>query len=660
MQKRFIGGIGFILCILGGDTSGFGLELPAPRGELRIVDANPLNWISMALNVFDRLIELDADGNRVPGLATEWRWLDDRTLEVKLRQGVKFQNGEDFDAEVVKLNWGAYTHLRQPHMAGEFLNFKPGSRLEIVDSHTVRFHFPEPDGAALVKLSILHIASRQFLADHGWGEKQWGVASSAGPWGSGPYRLVDGFSTPQGRSERIILEASTDYSDRKRLPRLQRIVFDKTLSQKKAMELVKTSEGLVDLVSEPRPVETLRMSQSSFAQVVKKRGALMTVFGQFNMLKAGSPWRDVRLRQAINLAVDREELLRDIKGQGVIIPALAPEGAFGYDPALTPYAFDPDKARHLLGEAGYPDGLVSALIAPEALQTQAISISMMLEQAGFTVDLQVLDTITFQRKTRLSDVDHPPEQQTWDIALQSALDYLNFPPFLLYHYFALDGPYDWVSEQPALQQLYAQVLHAVDGEQQQGVIRQMERHTHDQAYFLFLYNPIQLYTVNKAVAFVPHATTLLTLAETSVTDEHWSVRKAAPQSAPSETQPPQADPNNAEQVALGQRVYISFCSGCHGANLEGQPDWQKRLPMGNFPAPPHDGTGHTWHHADQWLFDIVKFGGLRFAPPRYRSAMPAYKDMLTDEEIWAVLAFIKSRWPATIRARQEQENWRER
>ena len=118
----------------------------------------------------------------------------------------------------------------------------------------------------------------------------------------------------------------------------------------------------------------------------------------------------------------------------------------------------------------------------------------------------------------------------------------------------------------------------------------------------------------------------------------------------------QADPDNAEQVALGQQVYASFCAGCHGANLEGQPDWKKRLPMGNFPAPPHDETGHTWHHADQWLFEIVKYGGRHHAPPRYRSAMPAYQDMLSDAEIWAVLAFIKSHWSAAIRAQQGQQN----
>ena len=89
-------------------------------GELRIVDKNPLNWVSIVYNVFEHLMELDKDGTLVPRLATGWRWLDDRTLEVTLRQGVTFHNGEVFDAEIVKLNWEENTRLRQPCRPGHF------------------------------------------------------------------------------------------------------------------------------------------------------------------------------------------------------------------------------------------------------------------------------------------------------------------------------------------------------------------------------------------------------------------------------------------------------------------------------------------------------------------------------------------------------------
>lgn len=322
-----------------------------------------------------------------------------------------------------------------------------------------------------------------------------------------------------------MLEAHLDYWDKTRQPRLRRIIFDNTVDAKEAVELVKTGEGRVDLVTELSPLETLQVAESLFAKVVKNRGALITVFGFFNMRKVGSPWHDIRLRQAVNMAINREDFIRyATKGNGVIIPALIPAQGFGYDPTLAPYPFDPVKVRHLLREAGQPNGLALTLIAPEELAVQATVTSKMIEQAGFTVELQLLDVAAYNRQTFLSELDKPPEQQTWDIALATWLDILNFPVFEVYHHYALDGFYDWLTAPPELRQLHEQVLATVDREQQQALVRQMERHTRDRAYFLFLYNPIQLYAVNKAVEFVPYVNALKFI-ETTVTEQHWSVRK---------------------------------------------------------------------------------------------------------------------------------------
>ena len=108
-----------------------------------------------------------------------------------------------------------------------------------------------------------------------------------------------------------------------------------------------------------------------------------------------------------------------------------------------------------------------------------------------------------------------------------------------------------------------------------------------------------------------------------------------------------ADPGDAARVALGERVYAQHCASCHGATLEGQPNWRSRMPNGRLPAPPHDETGHTWHHADGVLFGITKNGLVPpNAPAGYASDMPAFAGQLSDDEIWAVLAFIKSRWTA--------------
>jgi ABC-type transport system substrate-binding protein len=173
MYTRIVRSLVLVLVAFGWGDRSLGQEVAAPRGELRIVDTDPLNFVWISFNIFDHLVEIDKDGKLVPRLATAWRWLDDRTIEMTLRQGVKFHNGEVFDAAIVKLNWEENLRLRQPHRSGDYWNFKPGSRLEIIDPYTVRFVFPEPDGGAMARLVIMHMANRQFHNELGWGEKSW-------------------------------------------------------------------------------------------------------------------------------------------------------------------------------------------------------------------------------------------------------------------------------------------------------------------------------------------------------------------------------------------------------------------------------------------------------------------------------------------------------
>lgn len=113
---------------------------------------------------------------------------------------------------------------------------------------------------------------------------------------------------------------------------------------------------------------------------------------------------------------------------------------------------------------------------------------------------------------------------------------------------------------------------------------------------------------------------------------------------------PTADP---EQLALGQQIYTLNCAACHGANLEGQENWQTQNEDGSFRAPPHDEEGHTWHHSDRILIEAIVEGGARL-PDNIggTSNMPAFGEILTAEEISAVLAFIKSSWPDDIRLAQ--------
>ena len=113
---------------------------------------------------------------------------------------------------------------------------------------------------------------------------------------------------------------------------------------------------------------------------------------------------------------------------------------------------------------------------------------------------------------------------------------------------------------------------------------------------------------------------------------------------------------DAQAVALGERLYSETCAACHGANLEGEPNWRQPDEDGYLPAPPHDATGHTWHHPDKQLFAITKHGTAALVGGGYKTRMSGFGDQLSDEEILAVLAYIKSTWPARIIARHDQLN----
>lgn len=104
MRKLAVGSMVLVFVALGWGHRSVGEPVTTPRGELRVVDKDPFNWISIAFNVMEHLMELDKDGTLVPRLATGWHWRDDRTLDVTLRQGVTFHNGEVFNADIVKLN----------------------------------------------------------------------------------------------------------------------------------------------------------------------------------------------------------------------------------------------------------------------------------------------------------------------------------------------------------------------------------------------------------------------------------------------------------------------------------------------------------------------------------------------------------------------------
>jgi ABC-type transport system substrate-binding protein len=157
-----------------------GERLRTPVGTLHVVDPSPLNWLFITWNTMEEPIRVDEQGQVVPALATDARWIAESTLELDLREGVRFQDGEPFDAAVFQQAFEETQRWAAPHPPGTWLNFHPDSTCEIVGDHRVQVRFPEPDGLALGKMRGFHIPSPAFWREVGFGYAKEG--SGEGHW----------------------------------------------------------------------------------------------------------------------------------------------------------------------------------------------------------------------------------------------------------------------------------------------------------------------------------------------------------------------------------------------------------------------------------------------------------------------------------------------
>jgi ABC-type transport system substrate-binding protein len=152
----------------------------AAAGTLHVVDPSPLNWLFITWNTMEEPIRVDEDGHVVHALAEDHRQVDERTLEMKVRQGVRFQDGEPLTAHDVKRNFDEMQRWAAPHPPGTWLNFPPETVCECPDDYTIRWTFPEPDGIAVGKMRGFHIGSHRFWGEIGFGYRK--LASGEGHW----------------------------------------------------------------------------------------------------------------------------------------------------------------------------------------------------------------------------------------------------------------------------------------------------------------------------------------------------------------------------------------------------------------------------------------------------------------------------------------------
>jgi peptide/nickel transport system substrate-binding protein len=383
-----------------------GVVLAAPAGKVVIaqgVDPTTLDMMNQqeqpASNVgaqmFECLLERDQTLKLTPALAAEMpKLVAPTTWEFKLRKGVKFHNGEAFDAESVKFS---LERLANPanKLRGSS-SFAPIDRVEIVDQYTVRIHTKKP-----WPVFLSHIALRQaaMLPPKEYAGKDT-AAVSKNPTGTGPYKFVR-----WSKDEEIVMEAFPGYWGG--APRVKTVVFKPIPDD--AVRVAALQNGEVDVaVNIPPHLATIiekhpKIFLSTAPSIRTIQLMIYTHQMDANHKPVGpynGPTADKRVRQAIAYAVDADEIVKGVlDGKAVRVPTMLTSLHFGYDPSLKPIKQDVARSKKLLAEAGFPNGVDIVLNAPQGRYVRdkevAEAAAGQLTKAGIRTTLKTFEFVNY-------------------------------------------------------------------------------------------------------------------------------------------------------------------------------------------------------------------------------------------------------------------------
>jgi peptide/nickel transport system substrate-binding protein len=425
--------------------------------------------------IYEGLVRFDPEGRVVPALATSWKRLDPLTMEFELRKGVKFHNGEPFDAEAVKFSLEQFSDPAAGFPGAGFLSTIAG--VEASGPHTVRVRTKAPDGVLLHRLAGLVTMLPPRLAARG------GLAEQ--PVGTGPFRFQ---SREAGR--RIVLDRNPSYWA-PGVPSLSGLEFHFVPAEDQVQRLL---DGRLDVVTELPGTETLKVMRSGAASVIKKASFYTAAS---SLATTHGPFKDKRVRQALNHAVNKDHLIRyDLLGNGKTSATLSMPGEAGHNPALQPYAYSLAKAKALLREAGLEKGFqVHALVKVQGMRTMKI-IAQQLSLLG--IEVLITPTTDGQAVIDMS-------RRQWDWVFAGCPDPMSHSFFIQSIFLSSLSPFS-VTKDARYDELLAAMVGAVDPAEQQAAGEELDAYTHANALSLFTYQRIKTYGVRNGVSFVPTVT----------------------------------------------------------------------------------------------------------------------------------------------------------
>jgi peptide/nickel transport system substrate-binding protein len=441
--------------------------------------------IILGYHVFDHLATRDLKTRRViPNLATSWKTINDTTWEVKLRQGVKFHDGTPFTAKDVKATFERVLDPTKKMTArGNHAKIKS---VEVVDDHTVRFNTDGPYPLFVERMTALVIASEKVIREKG---HEW---MQENPVGTGPYKLVK-----WNRKHEHLLVRNDEYWGQKAHYKYVRI----RIIPEQATQIAELVSGGVDVIKAVPPDQMDVINKSGQARTTTSP-ILRTAFIQLDQAaRSGpNPFTDKRVRQAANLATDMDGIIKHVlNGLGDRTATAVNPMAFGFDAGLKPYKQDIERAKKLLAEAGYANGVDVVLnegpptVEPGLLQTDEAIIAD-LKKAGFRVKQNYLGDNTVY-VARVKESKGGP-MFTWSWGYYSVFD----ADAILHDIFKCGEAYSYYCN-PAMDDLIIQGRSTLDQKRRAEVYVKAQKHLFDEAAYLFKWGLRGVWGVSNRVEY---------------------------------------------------------------------------------------------------------------------------------------------------------------
>ncbi|MCY9661666.1 ABC transporter substrate-binding protein [Paenibacillus chondroitinus] len=445
--------------------------------------------MGILINMFDTLVTRDENNKLAPSLATEWKALNDTTWEFKLREGVKFHDGEPFNADAVKFS---IDRLNNPETKSPIVELKTVKEVVVVDAKTVKIITDGPDPILPNKMTLFGgaMVPPQYIKEKG------DENFAKNPVGTGPFKFVS-----WQKDSQVTMEANADYWQG--AAKFKKLVFKIIPNPSNMAAAIRAGE--VDIASGIKPDVATQLKNQTDLKVVSSPG-IRTFYISLDT-KAG-PLAKKEVRQALNYAIDVNTMIKTVlDGNAARASTLVPKENFGYDPAITPYEYNIEKAKQLLATAGYPDGFAITLDADNLEVNNVQVIAAQLEKIGVKVQLNLMDskTLTANLVAKKTSPMYFIGNTGWTMDAMS-----NFQSYL-----KSDRRYNRYPN-PDIDKLVDEEEQSIDPQKRQAAFTKLQTILKEDAPFIYLYQINGLYGIRNNIEWKPNPVGILSMYKASI------------------------------------------------------------------------------------------------------------------------------------------------